>query len=104
MNTNFSLQWILSLLLGAFLLSESLVAIWKISHQHGPLHISKYFFTALVGLWMCVNALISDPDWLQIAEAAALSAFVAEGLLRRFDHITHVTEEPVAARFSPTEI
>lgn len=83
MSPEYSPQIVLAIFLGAFLLSESLWVIWKITHNHGPLHISKYAFTGLVGFWLCINALISEVDWLEIAEAAALAAFVAEGLLWR---------------------
>lgn len=81
-----SLQVILALLLGAFLFAESVGAIWKITRHDGSLHVSKYFFAAFVGMWLCINALVGDTSWLEIAEAAALSAFVARRLLWRFGH------------------
>ncbi len=86
MNIELSLQVILTLFLGLFLFVESLVAIWKMTRHDGLLHVSKYFFTALVGIWMCINALVAETDWLIIAEAAALSAFVARRLLWRLGH------------------
>lgn len=86
MTTAMSLQVILALILGIFLFAESVGAIWKISHLDGPLHISQYFFAAFVGLWLCVNALVADTSWLEIAEAAALAAFVANNLLWRLGY------------------
>jgi len=95
-----NLQVILALLLGAFLFAESLGAIWKITRHHSPLYVSQYFFAAFAGLWLCINALIGDTSWLEIAEAAALSAFVARQLLWRLGHAspdisaTHQNNEP----------
>lgn len=86
MTSVLSLQVILALLLGAFLFAESIGAIWKITHHDRPLHATKYLFTAFVGFWLCVNALVWETTWLEIAEAAALSAFVARRLLWRFGH------------------
>lgn len=93
MNIEFSLQVLLALLLGIFLFLESISAIWQISHHDGSLHASKYVFTALVGFWLCIKALVTELDWLEIAEAAALSAFVARRVLWRLGHKRHHAED-----------
>lgn len=93
MGIDYSLQVVLALLLGAFLFLESVSAVWQISHHDGTLHIAKYLFTALIGFWLCIQALVAEPDWLQIAEAAALSAFVARRVLWRLGHRRHHAED-----------
>ena len=93
MSIDFSLQVLLALFLGAFLFLESISAIWQISHHDGTLHIAKYLFTALIGFWLCIQALVAELDWLQIAEATALSAFVARRVLWRLGHKRHHAED-----------
>ncbi len=93
MGIEFKLQEIMALFLGIFLLAEILIAVWKLTRHGGALHLSKYVFTTFVSVWLCVNALMGEIDWLEIAEAAALSAFVARRLLWRLGHHKPLPED-----------
>lgn len=84
MSSELDLQTVIAMALGLYLLFESVTAILQITRDDGSLHISKYMFTALVGMWMCVNAYLGEIGWLVIAQGAALSSFVAHRLLWRF--------------------
>lgn len=83
MSLQFNLQSILALLLGVYLFAESLGAMLKMTRQDGSLHVAKYCFTALVGIWMCIDAILAQVDWLVIAQGAALASFIARRLLWR---------------------
>ncbi len=95
MSVELGIQALLGILLGIYLFIESVTAIRQFTSKDRPLHISKYCFTALTGLWMCTNVLLGQIDWLAIAQGAALTSFVARRLLWRFgdkgrdNHQTH---------------
>ena len=86
MSDPFNPQAIIALALGFYLFAEGVVAIMKMTPSDQPLHFTKYFFTALVGMWMCIDAVMAEVDWLAIAQGAALASFIARRLLWRLGH------------------